>query len=64
MRVLVSVMPFTGHVRPISYFVAALVARGHPTTVYTGKRYRTRFERVGATVVQVSPSGLGSCPRS
>ena len=51
MRVLVSVMPFAGHVAPLSGVVAELLARGHEVTVYSGSRYRQRFEALGARFV-------------
>ena len=50
-RIVVSVMPFAGHVAPTTGVVASLLARGHTVTVYTGSRYAARFERLGATVV-------------
>ncbi|GAA3865918.1 glycosyltransferase [Leifsonia kafniensis] len=47
-RILVSVMPFAGHVAPILAVVEQLVARGHHVRVYTGSRYLDQFEAVGA----------------
>jgi len=47
-RILVSVMPFAGHAAPVSGVVAELLARGHDVAVYTGSRYLSRFERLGA----------------
>jgi MGT family glycosyltransferase len=49
-HIVLSVMPFAGHVAPATGLVAELVARGHTVTVYTGSRYRTRFESLGAAV--------------
>ena len=51
MRVLVSVMPFAGHAAPLTGVVAELLARGHTVTVYSGSRYRQRFETLGALFV-------------
>ena len=51
MRVLVSVMPFAGHASPLTGVVAELLARGHVVTVYSGSRYRQRFEALGAGFV-------------
>jgi len=50
-RILVSVMPFAGHVAPVTGVVAELVARGHRVTVYTGSRYVARFESLGAATL-------------
>lgn len=47
-RILVSVMPFAGHVAPVSGVVAELLSRGHEVAVYTGTRYLARFEALGA----------------
>jgi len=49
-HIVLSVMPFAGHVAPASGLTAELLARGHHLTVYTGSRYRGRFEALGATV--------------
>lgn len=51
MRVLVAVVPLSGHVGPISGLVAELVARGHDVRVYTGERHRNRFASLGARTV-------------
>jgi UDP:flavonoid glycosyltransferase YjiC (YdhE family) len=50
MRALVSVMPIAGHVAPVTGVVAELRARGHEVVVFTGSRYRDRFEALGAEV--------------
>jgi MGT family glycosyltransferase len=49
-HIVLSVMPFAGHVAPATGLVAELVARGHPVTVYTGAHYRGWFEGLGAAV--------------
>lgn len=46
-----SVMPFAGHVRPITHLAGALVGRGHTVTVHTGAHYREQVERVGARML-------------
>ena len=51
MRVLVAVVPLSGHVGPVSGLVAELVARGHEVRVYTGARHLARFAVLGARVV-------------
>ena len=51
MKVMVAVVPVSGHVGPISGLVAELVGRGHQVRVYTGSRFRQRFTDLGATVV-------------
>ena len=51
MRVLVAVVPLSGHVGPVSGLVAELVARGHEVRVYTGARHLARFAALGARVV-------------
>ncbi|MGY4857749.1 glycosyltransferase [Cryobacterium sp. AP23] len=49
-HIVLSIMPFAGHVAPATGLVAELVARGHQVTVYTGAHYRPRFEALGAAV--------------
>lgn len=49
-HIVLSVMPFAGHVAPATGLTAELVARGHTATVYTGAHYRPRFEALGAAV--------------
>ena len=49
-HIVLSVMPFAGHVAPATGLAAELVARGHAVTVYTGAHYRSRFEDLGAAV--------------
>jgi UDP:flavonoid glycosyltransferase YjiC (YdhE family) len=51
MRVLVAVVPLTGHVAPVSGLVGELVARGHDVRVYTGARHLDRFAGLKARVV-------------
>ena len=51
MRVLVAVVPLSGHVGPVSGLVAELLARGHEVRVYTGARHLARFADLGARVV-------------
>ena len=48
MRVLVAVVPLSGHVGPVSGLVAELVGRGHEVRVYTGARHHARFADLGA----------------
>ncbi|BDZ46965.1 glycosyltransferase [Naasia aerilata] len=50
-RVLVAVMPFTGHVAPFRAVVRELVSRGHDVRVYTGEAFRAGFEALGARVL-------------
>ena len=50
-RFLISVMPFTGHVAPLSAVAAELVRRGHDVRVYTGSAFRGRIEAAGGTLV-------------
>jgi UDP:flavonoid glycosyltransferase YjiC (YdhE family) len=50
-QVMVTVMPFAGHVGPVRPVVAELVARGHDVRVHTGRRYLEAFRAAGATVV-------------
>jgi len=51
LRVLVTVMPFTGHVGPVRAVVAELVARGHRVRVHTGSRFAAPFTALGAQVL-------------
>lgn len=46
-RMLLSAMPFTGHVAPLLAIAAALTARGHDVRVYTGAAFRQAVEDVG-----------------
>ena len=49
-KVVVAVVPVSGHVGPISGLVAELVSRGHHVRVYTGSQFRQRFLDLGAMV--------------
>lgn len=51
MRVLVAVVPLTGHAAPVSGLVAELLARGHDVRVYAGARHQAWFAGLGARVV-------------
>ncbi|MEU4239572.1 hypothetical protein, partial [Actinoplanes sp. NPDC026619] len=48
-RILVTSMPFAGHVGPMSALTAELVRRGHEVVAYTGAKYRDRFISAGAS---------------
>ncbi len=50
-RVLLSAMPFTGHVTPLLAVAAALVARGHDVRFYTGGAFRSKIDATGARFV-------------
>ena len=50
-RFMLTAMPFTGHVAPLSAVAEALVARGHDVRVYTGSAFRERVESTGARLV-------------
>jgi MGT family glycosyltransferase len=50
-RFLVTAMPFTGHVMPVSAVAADLVARGHDVRFYSGSAFRSKAEAVGAAFV-------------
>lgn len=50
-RFLLTAMPFTGHVTPMTTVARELVARGHDVRFYTGPRFRDRVEATGATLV-------------
>src|SRR5829696_6534727 len=56
-RFLLSVMPFTGHIAPMSAVAGAVVERGHDVRVCTGSPFRSRVEATGAKLVpwQVAP---------
>jgi UDP:flavonoid glycosyltransferase YjiC (YdhE family) len=47
-RILVTSLPFAGHVGPTAAVAAELVRRGHDVTAHTGAKYRARFEKAGA----------------
>ena len=48
MRILVTSLPFAGHVGPMTAMTAELVRRGHEVVAYTGAKYRAAFESAGA----------------
>ncbi|MBW9093699.1 glycosyltransferase [Microbacterium jejuense] len=50
-RFLLTAMPFTGHVAPLTAVARELVQRGHDVRFYTGSRFRSRVESVGARLV-------------
>lgn len=50
-RFMLTAMPFTGHVVPVSAVAAALVSRGHDVRIYTGAAFRERVEATGARLV-------------
>ncbi len=47
-RILVTSMPFAGHVGPLVAVAAELVRRGHHVVGYCGAKYRDRFVATGA----------------
>lgn len=47
-KLLLTAMPFTGHVTPMLSVAAALVARGHDVRFYTGSAFRPGVEASGA----------------
>jgi UDP:flavonoid glycosyltransferase YjiC (YdhE family) len=50
-RFLLTAMPFTGHVTPLTTVARQLVDRGHEVRFYTGTRFRDLVEASGATLV-------------
>lgn len=50
-RFLLTTMPFTGHVTPMTTVARQLVDRGHDVRFYTGARFRDRVEASGARLV-------------
>lgn len=50
-RFLLTAMPFTGHVGPMTAIARRLVQRGHDVRFYTGSRFRGRVEASGARLV-------------
>ncbi|GAA1732299.1 glycosyltransferase [Isoptericola hypogeus] len=49
--ILMSAMPFAGHVAPVAAVARELVRRGHDVRVHTGSAYATTFADAGATPV-------------
>ena len=49
---LVTAMPFAGHVRPMTAIAGALLEQGHRVTAYTGGQYADAFDHLGCDVVQ------------
>lgn len=50
-HILVTAMPFAGHVRPMAAVAAALLERGHRVTAYTGAKYAAEFSSLGCATV-------------
>src|SRR4051794_11136849 len=50
-RFLVTAMPFTGHIAPLSAVAAELVTRGHDVRFYSGSAFRSKAEAAGAAFV-------------
>ncbi|WP_347754311.1 glycosyltransferase [Agrococcus sp. ProA11] len=50
-HLLVTAMPFAGHVRPMTAVAGALLDRGHRVTAYTGAEYADAFDELGCEVV-------------
>ena len=50
-HILVTAMPFAGHVRPMAAIAAALLERGHRVTAYTGAKYAAQFASLGCATV-------------
>nr|WP_241429390.1 glycosyltransferase [Agrococcus sp. ARC_14] len=51
---LVTALPFAGHVRPMTAVAAALLDREHYVTAYTGAHHADAFDQLGCEVVQWS----------
>jgi UDP:flavonoid glycosyltransferase YjiC (YdhE family) len=49
--VMIAVMPFAGHVAPLTAVASAFVEAGHDVRVYTGRAYAERFAALGAEVL-------------
>jgi UDP:flavonoid glycosyltransferase YjiC (YdhE family) len=49
--VMITVMPFHGHVAPMAAVAEAFIAAGHGVRVYTGSAHASRFTALGASVV-------------
>jgi UDP:flavonoid glycosyltransferase YjiC (YdhE family) len=47
-RILVTSMPFAGHVTPVAALARELAKRGHKVVAYVGAKYRETFAAVGA----------------
>jgi UDP:flavonoid glycosyltransferase YjiC (YdhE family) len=47
-RILVTSLPFAGHVAPMTGVAAELARRGHQVVAYSGGKYRDRFVAAGA----------------
>ena len=50
-RFMITAMPFTGHVVPLTAVASALHDRGHDVRFYTGAAFRERVEASGARLV-------------
>lgn len=53
-HLLVTALPFAGHVRPMTAVAAALLARGHRVTASTGAKYADAFDGLGCEVAEWS----------
>lgn len=50
-HIVVTAMPFAGHVRPMTAVAAALIARGHRVDAYTSEKHADAFARLGCGVI-------------
>jgi UDP:flavonoid glycosyltransferase YjiC (YdhE family) len=55
MRILLATQPFEGHFAPAYTLVARLCQRGHEVGWYTGEKYRSAIEGIGARYVPMRP---------
>ena len=62
--ILVTTMPFAGHVRPGLPLARELVARGHDVVWYTGRKYASLVTATGAAFVPFPPSSTSTMPTS
>ncbi|MGC5077806.1 glycosyltransferase [Agrococcus sp. DT81.2] len=50
-HILITAMPFAGHVRPMAAVAAALLERGHRVTAYTGAKHTDAFAALGCATL-------------
>lgn len=63
-HLVVTAMPFAGHVRPMTALAAALIGRGHRVTAYTSAGYAEAFARAGCAVATWRAAGAHRDPSS
>jgi UDP:flavonoid glycosyltransferase YjiC (YdhE family) len=60
MKVLISIMPATGHINLAQPIAHELVTRGHQVYFLTGPSYKSSVEAIGATFIPFNSAGMSA----